>query len=189
MREDTNSTMNEADSSRPLTANGELRITNSAARLIGPDTLIQPVHIRQIIVSPRQRALRTLQLLGLPGDIPVQQTESICEWDYGDYEGLTSLEIDKICGKTWNVFFDGCPNGDGQISVTARIDKLIINIRERHAHAEACGERSDVLIVAHGHILRAFAARWIGDPVTHGARFVYGAGGAVSVFERLSVQS
>lgn len=164
----------------PLTQPGERRIKNSADRIVGEDSLVIPSQIRQIFVSPRQRALRTLQILDLPQDIPVEQTELICEWDYGDYEGLTSKQINEKTGSVWNVFRDGCPNGDDQESITKRVDALICKIRKIHADAEERGVKADVLIVAHGHILRSFAARWIGDSVVNGTRFAYGAGGAVS---------
>ncbi|CCG81455.1 Phosphoglycerate mutase family protein [Taphrina deformans PYCC 5710] len=162
----------------PLTPDGETRIRNSAQRLIGSDTLIRPKHIRQIFVSPRQRAIHTLQLLALSNTIAVEETEAISEWDYGDYEGLTSHEINIRCGKNWNVFRDGCPNGDTQESITVRVDELIGRIHKMQSEAEAIEQRHDVLIVAHGHILRAFAARWIRDPVTSGTHLAYGAGGA-----------
>lgn len=163
----------------PLTQAGEKRIRNSADRIVGEDSLVVPSQITQIFVSPRRRALRTLEILGLPQGIPVEQTELICEWDYGDYEGLTSKEINEKTGTTWNVFRDGCPNGDDQVSITKRVDALISRIRTIHAEAEAKGSTADVLVVAHGHILRSFAARWIGDSVVNGTRFAYGAGGAV----------
>lgn len=166
-----------------MTKVGEERIISSARRLIGRDALIVPDHIRQIYVSPRQRALRTLELLELPNDIPTKQTELISEWDYGDYEGLTSQEIVRRNGKHWNVFKDGCPNGDHEESITKRVDSLIKDIRQLHiqAHEVSQESRADVLIVAHGHILRAFAARWILDSASNGTRLAYGAGGAVSL--------
>lgn len=165
---------------RPLTEDGEERIRNSAKRLIGDDTLILPKHIKQVFVSPRQRALRTLNILELSDKVPITITDLIEEWDYGDYEGFTSREINEKCGKIWNVFRDGCPHGDTENSITERVDELIRQIRLIHATERETQIRADVLIVAHGHILRAFAARWIKDPVTNGTRFAYGAGGAVS---------
>ena len=162
----------------PLTAAGESRISKSAERLIAEDSLIAPSHIHKIFVSPRQRAKKTLELLNLPKSIPIEQTELIAEWDYGDYEGLTSREINEKLGHTWNVFRDGCPNGDDQDKVTDRVDELIALIRSIHKKADLADSRADIMIVAHGHILRSFAARWIRDPVTNGTRFAYDAGGA-----------
>lgn len=143
-----------------------------------------PSTIKRIYVSPRQRAKRTLALLSLPSTIPIHETESIAEWDYGDYEGLTSEEINTQRKTAWNVFRDGCPGGDNARSVTARLQQLIAEIKSLHKLAESQHLRADVLIVAHGHILRAFAALWIKDPVTNGTHLAYGAGGAVICYSR-----
>ena len=107
----------------------------------------------------------------------MQITDDIREWDYGDYEGLTSVQIKeqrKNAGeKVWDIWRDGCPGGESPADVTKRLDKLINEIRTRFHH-EAIGKPkgeapiSDVLLVAHGHILRAFAMRWIGKDLTEG---------------------
>lgn len=161
-----------------------------------------PSQIRKIYVSPRQRAKRTLELLELSKDIPVEETELISEWDYGksvhrvqwlsrhvaderSYEGLTSHAINEKVNGSWNVFRDGCPGGDNEHTIKARVDELIGKIRTIHAEAQASGSKSDVLVVAHGHILRSFAARWINAPVLMGTRLAYGAGGAVCVIPLL----
>lgn len=170
-----------------MTEAGEKRILNSAKRIVGEDALIVPSQIKQIYVSPRQRARRTLNLLNLPKDIPVEETELIREWDYGDYEGLTSRTIEERLKRPWNVFKDGCPNGDNQETVKARVDHLIEKIRRLHELAQKSEAKADVLIVAHGHILRSFAARWINDPVVTGTRLAYGAGGAVSPLGRIGM--
>ncbi|BFZ58506.1 hypothetical protein PYCC9005_005569 [Savitreella phatthalungensis] len=162
----------------PLTSAGETRVEKSASCLVGPGRLCDPATIARVIVSPRQRAKRTLELLKLPSSIPVEVSDMISEWDYGVYEGKTSKEIDANLPQqtqAWNVFRDGCPSGDGQESITRRLDELIAYVRALQRENEGlCG---NVLIVAHGHILRAFAARWIGDPVTTGAHLLYSAGG------------
>lgn len=107
----------------------------------------------------------------------MQVTENIREWDYGEYEGLTSAQIReqraKDGEKVWDIWRDGCPGGESPADVTKRLDELIDDIRTRF-HNEAVGKPkgeapiSDVLIVAHGHILRAFAMRWIGRELTDG---------------------
>ena len=107
----------------------------------------------------------------------MQVTEDIREWDYGDYEGLTSAQIkeqrEKAGEKVWDIWTDGCPGGESPADVTKRLDRLIKDIRARF-HNEAIGKPkgqapiSDVLLVAHGHILRAFAMRWIGRELTDG---------------------
>ncbi|KAK8915855.1 Sedoheptulose 1,7-bisphosphatase [Metarhizium anisopliae] len=157
-------------------------------------------------VSPRKRAQRTFELinLGISGDLPwkahgegaekglecgakIQVTEDVREWDYGDYEGITSPEIRKIRAQqgiqgTWDIWRDGCPGGESPEQVTERLDRLISEIREKW-HKPAIGQpkekdvRGDVLIVAHGHILRALAMRWAGKSLQDGPAFLLEAGG------------
>lgn len=120
----------------PLTANGEKRIRATGKALVGPDRLIVPSNLAHIYVSPRKRAQRTLELLGLGCKEPMpwqehgkieepasEQTEAKIEvderareWDYGDYEGVTSKEIKerrKQSGEgDWDIWRDGCPGGE-----------------------------------------------------------------------------
>ncbi|ATY62730.1 phosphoglycerate mutase family [Cordyceps militaris] len=192
----------------PLTANGEKRVLATGRAMVGPDRLIVPGKLDHIYVSPRKRAQRTFELLnlGLPdgtlpwkphGDNPcegfscaaaVQVTDDIREWDYGEYEGVTSPEIrqiraDKGLEGRWDIWHDGCPGGESPQDVTERLDRLIHNIREKfhrpvlertHPDPAATG---NVLIVAHGHILRALALRWSGRPLDAGPIFLLEAGG------------
>lgn len=112
-------------------------------------------------------------------------TPAIAEWDYGDYEGLTGAEVRerrKQNGEggadgAWNIWTDGCPGGESPDDVIKRVDGLIREIRERH-HAPALDSESagDVLVVAHGHLLRAFAMRWMGKSLSE-TRFIMDAGG------------
>ncbi|TVY34072.1 Sedoheptulose 1,7-bisphosphatase [Lachnellula occidentalis] len=188
----------------PLTANGEKRIIATGRALVGDDRLIVPRKLAHIYVSPRKRAQRTLELLsiGCREKLPweqqrthsdaeirteacVQITEDIREWDYGDYEGVTSPQIRKrraeegIEKGSWDIWRDGCPGGESPEQVTERIDRLIADVRSRF-HAPALDDTSspgDVLIVAHGHILRAFAMRWAGKTLADGPIFLLEAGG------------
>lgn len=156
-------------------------------------------------VSPRKRAQKTLELLGIgcstavPGQDPsshdpsstktsakVQITADIREWDYGDYEGITSPDIRALRQKqglgAWEIWRDGCPGGESPQDVTERLDRLIKEIREKY-HAPCIGKKvsgspaGDVLLVAHGHILRAFAMRWAGKTLLDGPTFLLEAGG------------
>ena len=108
----------------PLTANGEQRMLATGSALVGDDRLITPRRLAHIFVSPRTRAQRTLQLLlhGLDhneGKIQakIEVTDRVAEWDYGDYEGITSAQIaaqrerDGIPGQ-WDIWRDGCPGGE-----------------------------------------------------------------------------
>ncbi|KAL1304706.1 hypothetical protein AAFC00_003655 [Neodothiora populina] len=190
----------------PLTANGEKRIRATGKALVGNDRLIVPKNLAHIYVSPRKRAQRTLELLDLgckdamPWADPsstsgsdncrtnakVEVTEAVCEWNYGDYEGITSKEIkaqrERDGLPPWDIWQDGCPGGESPAQITARLDELIKEIREKwHAHAMGqpvgSAEPYDVLIVAHGHILRAFAGRWVGRNIADNPALILDAGG------------
>ncbi|KAI9788854.1 MAG: hypothetical protein M1816_006518 [Peltula sp. TS41687] len=189
-----------------LTANGERRIRATGRALVGDDRLIVPSKLAHIYVSPRKRAQRTLELLqlGCKEKLPWQQermyddadvrtsakvqiTEDIREWDYGDYEGLTSAQIREgrkreTGNSAWDIWKDGCPGGESPEDVTRRLDRLIGDIRTRfHRPAVEASEGSmpppDVLLVAHGHILRAIAMRWVGKKLEDNPSFLLEAGG------------
>ncbi|KAI1472317.1 phosphoglycerate mutase-like protein [Daldinia caldariorum] len=192
----------------PLTADGEKRVKATGQALVGDDRLIVPKKIAHVYVSPRKRAQRTFELLnlGIAGPLPwkvhgekppdgshscdarVEVTEDIREWDYGEYEGITSPEIRKIRAKKglpedWDIWRDGCVGGESPEDVTRRVDRLIKEIREKW-HAPVIGKSKseeqppgDVLIVAHGHILRAFAMRWVGKSLQDGPALLLEAGG------------
>jgi len=111
-----------------------------------------------VLTSPRQRARETCDLAGLGARAEV--IEDLVEWDYGDYEGLTTAEIRaRVPG--WTIFADGAPGGETAAEVTARADRVI-------ARAEAAG--GVVALFSHGHFLRVLGARWIGLPASGGAR-------------------
>jgi probable phosphoglycerate mutase len=107
---------------------------------------------------------------GTTGKNPdIEVTENLREWEYGLYEGKLTKEIraerkqrglDKK--REWDIWTDGCEEGELPAQVTGRLDELISRIRDiqgPHLKDEA---PSDVIIVAHGHILRAFTKRWLG---------------------------
>ena len=82
------------------------------------------------------------------------------EWDYGDYEGLTSDQI-HVERPGWSIFEDGAPGGESPDQVAARADAVI----ERMASAGGL-----CVAFAHGHLLRVLGARWMGLPASGGAR-------------------
>jgi broad specificity phosphatase PhoE len=116
----------------------------------------------------------------------IEVREDIREWDYGDYEGLTSKTIreqrEKSGEGSWDIWRDGCPGGESPQQITDRLDKFIVEIRERW-HSKAIGKPKgeappgDVLVVAHGHILRAFAGRWITKNIADNPSLILEAGG------------
>ncbi len=112
----------------------------------------------RVLSSPLQRALETAKLTGF-GD-RVEVMPELTEWDYGDYEGLTSAQIHET-DPDWDLWHGGCPGGESPAEVTMRVDRVI---------ADAVATAGDVLMFAHGHILRSVAARWIGLGVSGGER-------------------
>ena len=111
-----------------------------------------------VISSPRRRALRTAELAGLE---PTEVTEDIAEWNYGEYEGVTTADIHENHNPNWDLWTDGCPGGESPDQIGARIDALIRRAAERL-------EEGDVAFIAHGHSLRVVGARWIGLPPAGG---------------------
>jgi broad specificity phosphatase PhoE len=125
-----------------------------------------------VLCSPRSRARETAQLAGLECS---GLRDDLAEWDYGEYEGLTTPEIRRTRPDWW-LWRDGCPGGESPEEVGARADRVI---------AEVGAAEGDVALVAHGHLLRVLGARWVEEPPAFGAR-LYLATGTVSVlgFER-----
>jgi broad specificity phosphatase PhoE len=112
-----------------------------------------------VFTSPSLRARRTCELAGLAAAVEIDS--DLSEWDYGDYEGLTSAEILEA-RPNWNLFLEGCPNGESPARVSDRADRVIAGLKEREGN---------VALFSHGHFGRALAARWIGSPVDLGRRF------------------
>jgi probable phosphoglycerate mutase len=111
-----------------------------------------------VLVSPLSRATRTAQLAGLEA---FDVDPDLVEWDYGDYEGRTTEAI-REDRPGWDVFGDGVPHGETLHEVATRVDRVIARIRSG---------TGDVACVAHAHLLRVLAVRWLGlDPVS--ARFL-----------------
>src|SRR5579859_2653289 len=157
----------------PLTQNGVRRMREAAKALVGEDRLLTTSTLVQIFVSPRQRAKQTLAIFGLPSHIPVTETQELCEWDYGDYEGVTTADIKKSRPNgEWDIWKDGCPGGESPKDVSRRVDGLIAKIREIHMDAKKEDKFGDVVLVAHAHILRSFTARWLNLDISAGRHFL-----------------
>ena len=126
-----------------------------------------------VITSPRRRAIATAELAGLRVD---EVSEDLREWDYGDYEGLTTPEIRQTV-PDWLVWTHGCPGGESVAQVSDRADRAV-------GLALGQMESRDVVFVGHGHFSRAILTRWIELPVTEGIRLAMVAGAvAVCGFE------
>ena len=133
-----------------LTAAGERQAREIAVRLAGRT-------FAAVISSPRKRALRTAELAGLA---VTEVSEDLAEWNYGEYEGITTPEIRRT-EPGWSLWTDGAPGGETPEQVGARLDRVL-------AHARTFLDRGDVALIAHGHSLRVAGARWIGLPAGGG---------------------
>ena len=138
-----------------------------------------------VLTSPLRRARETCELAGF-GD-RAEICEDLVEWNYGEYEGLTTPQI-REQDPSWSLWTDGCPGGEQPAEVGARADKVIERMRSTDGKAPPSGAADNshnVVAFAHGHILRVLTARWIGLGAAGGARFALKAG-AVCVlgFER-----
>jgi len=139
-----------------LTAAGEQQARDAGQRLGGRAFVA-------VLSSPRKRALRTAELAGLA---VTEVTEALAEWNYGEYEGVTSATIHQT-RPGWSLWTDGAPGGETPEQVGARIDRVL-------AHARTFLDRGDVALIAHGHSLRVAGARWIGLPPSGGWRLKLG---------------
>ena len=107
--------------------------------------------------SPRLRARRTAELAGLHIDAVV---DDLAEWNYGDYEGITSKQI-HVDRPGWAIFTDGAPGGETPEQVSDRADRVLAKARVALADG-------DVALVCHGHMSRVLAVRWVGLDIAQG---------------------
>lgn len=113
-----------------------------------------------VVSSPRRRALATAELAGLSVD---EVSALIVEWDYGDYEGMTTHDI-RTDTPGWLLWTYGCPGGESVDQVSMRADQAVAFALDHMA------ER-DVVFVSHGHFSRAVITRWVEQPLREGARY------------------
>jgi broad specificity phosphatase PhoE len=145
----------------PLTAAGRRRAQAVGRRLSG-----RPFAL--VLSSPLARALETCRLAGY-GDV-AKITPDLMEWDYGDYEGQRTADIQKD-RPGWSLWHDGVPGGETIDEVAARTGKVI---------KTATAADGDVALFAHGHVLRILAARWL-DLAPDGGQLLELGTAAVSV--------
>jgi broad specificity phosphatase PhoE len=134
-----------------LTPEGEDVARRLAQRLEG-------VEFDRVLSSPRARARRTAELAGFTD---VEVDDDLTEWDYGDYEGLTTARIrESVPG--WTIWSHPVPGGESAEEVSHRMDRVVARVRDH-------GGR--VLVFSHGHASRALAARWLDLPAQEGRLF------------------
>ena len=145
----------------PLTAEGRRQAERVGSQLAGRSFSL-------VLTSPLSRARETCQLAGF-GD-RAERCDDLLEWDYGNYEGVTTDEI-RRSRPGWSVFNGGAPGGETAEQVGQRVDRVIARIRSGPG---------DVALFAHAHVLRVLAARWLGLEAA-GGRFFALATASVSV--------
>jgi broad specificity phosphatase PhoE len=136
----------------PLTHHGEINATRLGERLQG-------MTFDHVFTSPLKRAMRTCELAGF-GDRAVVDPDLV-EWDYGAYEGKTTPQI-REARPGWQLFRDGCPDGESVNQVVARADRVIAKLRS---------DQGRTLLFSSGHFLRMLAARWVGGTADAGRWF------------------
>jgi probable phosphoglycerate mutase len=139
----------------PLTEQGERNARCLGERLRGTT-------FAKVLVSPMQRARRTCELAGFGRE--AEGDADLMEWDYGEYEGLTTDEIRRR-RPGWDLFRDGCPGGESVEAVASRADRVIARVRAIEGRT---------LLFGHSHFFRVLAARWLGLPPGDGRFFLLG---------------
>ena len=138
-----------------LTEEGRRQAALLAERLAGRS-------FSHVLSSPLARALDTCKIAGYSD--AAELTDDLLEWDYGDYEGLTTADIrGKVPG--WTIWTGDPPGGEGIVQVAERVGRVI-------DRAGSAG--GDVALFAHGHVLRVLAACWLGLPPDNGRLFSLG---------------
>ena len=139
----------------PLTEAGERNARRLGERLAG-------LRFATVLTSPLQRAARTCELAGFGARAEVDR--DLVEWNYGRYEGRRTRDI-LVERPDWQLFRDGCPDGESPHQVGARADRVVSRVR---------AVQRNVLLFSSGHFLRVFAARWLGLEAGAGRYFVLG---------------
>jgi broad specificity phosphatase PhoE len=136
----------------PLVPEGVERAEKLADRLGGVDFDL-------VLTSPKRRARDTAALAGHPD---AEVSDDLVEWDYGEFEGLTTPTI-RETAPGWTIWTHPVPGGETAEQVAARADRVVERVRTKAA--------TRALVFSHGHFLRVLGARWIDLPPTAGARF------------------
>lgn len=139
----------------PLTPQGEIKAAQIGKILAGHEFSL-------VMTSPLQRARETCRIAGFADKAVIEP--NLTEWNYGDYEGRTTAEIRKD-RPDWSLWRDGVPNGESVEAVGVRVNKVI---------DRALTANGDVVMFAHGHVLRILAACWLGLPPQDGKLLVLG---------------
>ncbi len=121
---------------------------------------LDPSEFGLVLTSPRKRAQRTAELAGFTD---YEVTEDLQEWNYGDYEGKTSIEIREKYHPGWRLWFNGVPNGETSDQVRERLSRVVRRVRESGVDKAIC--------FGHGHASRVLALCWLDFPLIFGQAF------------------
>ena len=134
-----------------LTDNGRKQASSLGKKIHG-------ILFSKVLISPLKRAKETARLAHLHGEID----PDLLEWNYGEYEGLTTKEIHQK-DPTWNIFTHGGPGGESINEIKVRALRLIKKVKAMEGN---------VCLVSSGHISRAIGALWLGEDVSFGRYLV-----------------
>ena len=137
-----------------LTENGIAEAESLRGRL-------DPADFGLVLSSPRQRARKTAKIIGFSDD-QIQTEENLAEWYYGDYEGMTSVQI-REQAPNWRIWTHPIPGGETGDEVLERLGKVVQRVRDSGVDRAIC--------FAHGHSLRVLALAWLGFPIERGESF------------------
>ena len=146
----------------PLTERGE-----AAARALG--VRLGGIRFEKVYTSPLHRAMQTCELAGFGPAASIDA--DLVEWNYGKYEGRTSVEI-LAERPDWQIFRDGCPDGESPMQIAERAARVVRRIREH---------TGNVLLFSSGHITRVLATRWVGIEIIYGQYLILNTG-SLSMF-------
>ena len=121
---------------------------------------LRGIHLARVWTSPLQRARQTCELAGFGSMAEIDP--DLREWDYGQYEGMRSVEIHQS-QPGWQLFRDGAPGGETPGEVSTRADRVVERLRSL---------AGNVAVFSHGHLLRSLAVRWIGLPILEAQHFL-----------------
>jgi broad specificity phosphatase PhoE len=138
-----------------LTARGEAQAEALGKRLVAHEFEI-------VLSSPSLRARRTAEIAGF-GEA-LEADDDLLEFRYGAYEGRTTADILRE-RPGWNLWTDGCPEGETVEEVAARADRVLDRLATAHG---------TVLVVGHGHMSRVVASRFLGRTGADGAQLMLG---------------
>jgi broad specificity phosphatase PhoE len=136
----------------PLTQQGEETARRLGERLGG-------LTLAKVFTSPLKRARRTCELAGFGSVAEIDP--DLVEWNYGQYEGRRGQDI-RAERPDWNLFRDGCPDGESPAQVSDRADAVVRRVR---------AIQGDTLLFTSGHFIRVLACRWLGLEPTANSRY------------------